>query len=457
MHPDFIEYAEMMIKHPNYRGLPIELRIDGTFTWVTTKRTDSGDERLKWAEKKIFEMKIDGADPFAKLMLDIHPTKYKPCQICGKSMSLLYVYPNKYLIKAIKDMFGIEIDAVAPIDSVYDMMVEASNEMQVKKFFIKKFGLDSNLENGTKQDIIDICEKICRVDKSNKLMGPGAMSNFPDRFDGFHSYNRCCRSKEDKGRSAYNMKTYAKDRRAYMYWSDGNIHSANKFMKSDYFSQCSADHIGPISLGFIHDSIILRRMSIGDNSSKRDKLLVEDVRELINIEEMTGKSVINWYSAILWDYIKVNYENDAELDRYRLMLKQNISNFMFILLKIKERHLNGIEFFENYFFKPKMRDFSYNYMWDNKGNIISMEPRKANDANQKEYQRFKRIAIESIDNYFNKSNRNLKPDLSTSEMESVKIICEEIENGLYDQSYNGMKTLIERIQYRLIEKDSSVK
>ncbi len=30
------------------------------------------------------------------------------------------------------------------------------------------------------------------------MLGPGAMSNAPDRLDGFHSFNRCCRSKRIK-------------------------------------------------------------------------------------------------------------------------------------------------------------------------------------------------------------------------------------------------------------------
>ena len=32
------------------------------------------------------------------------------------------------------------------------------------------------------------------------------MGNPPDRLDGFHSYNNCCRPTADKGRSDENMK-----------------------------------------------------------------------------------------------------------------------------------------------------------------------------------------------------------------------------------------------------------
>ena len=47
------------------------------------------------------------------------------------------------------------------------------------------------------------------------LLSPGVMSNAPDRLDGFHSYNKCCRAKEDKGRSKENLNKYGEDRRAY--------------------------------------------------------------------------------------------------------------------------------------------------------------------------------------------------------------------------------------------------
>ena len=47
------------------------------------------------------------------------------------------------------------------------------------------------------------------------------MGNPPDRLDGFHSYNRCCRGTSDKGRFKENLKRYGDDRRAYENWSDG--------------------------------------------------------------------------------------------------------------------------------------------------------------------------------------------------------------------------------------------
>ena len=50
------------------------------------------------------------------------------------------------------------------------------------------------------------------------------------RFNGFHSYALCCRTKFDKGRKRENMLTYGQDRRAYQEWSDGDYNLANRLM-----------------------------------------------------------------------------------------------------------------------------------------------------------------------------------------------------------------------------------
>jgi hypothetical protein len=87
------------------------------------------------------------------------------------------------------------------------------------------------------------------------------MSNAPDRLDGFHSYNLCCRGKQDTGRAADNLKTYGVDRRAFEHWCEGDWSAANALMNSvtegtcarcGAFGQLTADHVGPISLGFLH-------------------------------------------------------------------------------------------------------------------------------------------------------------------------------------------------------------
>ncbi len=51
------------------------------------------------------------------------------------------------------------------------------------------------------------------VPQEPSTLSPGAMSNAPERLDGFHSFNLCCRSKTDPGRSKENLQSYTTDRR----------------------------------------------------------------------------------------------------------------------------------------------------------------------------------------------------------------------------------------------------
>ena len=130
------------------------------------------------------------------------------------------------------------------------------------------------------------------------LLSPGAMSNAPDRLDGFHTYNRCCRSTADKGRSKSNLASYSTDRRAFEYWVDGNWVEANMAMglfRSDAEVQqipcmnddgqtyhplpCAADHIGPISLGFSHRPVF-QPLCTPCNSAKNNRMYYSDVQKL---------------------------------------------------------------------------------------------------------------------------------------------------------------------------------
>lgn len=62
------------------------------------------------------------------------------------------------------------------------------------------------------------------------FLSPGVMSNPPDRFDGFHSFNRCCRESSDPGRSKENLQSYSTDRRVFEYWVDGDWVAADHLM-----------------------------------------------------------------------------------------------------------------------------------------------------------------------------------------------------------------------------------
>lgn len=453
----FIEYMNFIINHPNYKGLPIAKKSDGSYTWVAPAKSVIGAKRIDWAKEKMKELKISENDnkPYAKLMFELHPTKEKPCQICGKFMSLFYIYINKNLISTIKKQFKYDADENQTIYQVCtDLKLIGHTENEIKDFLIKTFKLTDTIHSSI-EELIEKCELACRLGNCKKL-GPGAMSNFPDRFDGFHTYNRCCRTKEDSGRSPENLRTYGKDRRAYEYWSDGNIYAANIFMHSHYFIGTSADHVGPISLGFVHDPHYLRPLSAGENSSKRDKLSLNDIQTIIEIEKSTSVPAMSWFSDKIWEDIKKNYKkNESAIPIYREILKQNMSNFMFILWYIQTNcRKKGKDFLISSFLQPKFDCFNYNYTFDPYGNITSKHLRHKTDASRDEFNRYIRIAFESINDYNKKDNRNVKNNLDKKDLEVLSNICTMINQNMNNTLITKkIQNLMINIQIKLIKKN----
>ena len=432
-HPNFIKYMNMIINHPNYKGLAIAQKVDGSYKWIATAKSAIGESRINWCLKKARELGIPNQPGvYADVMLAIHPTKWKVCQTCGRKMSLYYHYPNANFVSALNREFGTDFSDCNHISDIWDELLDKGfSHVQIARFFIRKGDLN-NLCSDSKETIIDSLEYACRKG-SKKCLGPGAMSNFPDRYDGFHTYNRCCRSSQDKGRSKENLKSYTKDRRAYEYWSDGNIHAANQFMGSSFFEGISADHIGPISLGFVHDPRYLQPMEGGDNSAKRDRLQVVDVEKIIQTERQTGIYPMSWYSKEIWEYIKRNYrQNTSKVETiYRDALKQNRANYMYVLWNILENcPRNGQPFLIEAFLAPNFKCFEFDYTFNFKGEIINQTPRHYTDRNRNESDRYYRIAIASVYDYMDKDNRNTTPYLTRSEKNFLCKICDSINTGM---------------------------
>lgn len=451
-HPKFIEYMEKIINNPNYKGIPYKRNNKGQIAWIAPKVGEIGKKRIKWVLEKA---KILGypniAGVYARVMFHIHPTKEKPCQICGRIMSLKYIYLNNGLIKALNKI-GFTFTELNTIGEVCEELEKKYNRDFLIAFIEDKFKIP--VENGESiESIVRRCEELCRNGNS-KMLGPGAMSNFPDRLDGFHTYNRCCRKKEDTGRHDDNMKTYNKDRRAYEYWSDGNIYAANKFMHSSFFNGYSADHIGPISLGFKHDSLLLQKMTNGDNSSKRDRLLLSDVKKLIKIEEQnTDFTCASWFINKIWEEIRGNITRMKQeaLNKYRDILKQNMFLFMSLLQQLKNSK-NGEEFLVSKLLQPKYDYFNYEYTFEENGQIATQTLKNKTDATKNEYDRFERIALTSIDEYIEKNNRRINVQFSDKEQKAIKSLVGLLDNKKYDKALIELYSVVEAIQNRLCGK-----
>lgn len=454
-HPNFIRYMDMIVTHPNYSGLPIEKKADGSYSWIATAKSEIGGARIEWCKRKAHELGFPiQAGVYADVMLAIHPTKRKVCQTCGREMSLYYHYPNANFLKSLNRTFNTNFTDCDHISDIWDALVKNGiSETRIANFLIEKGDLSISTSSVTKQQIIDALEFACRKG-DKKCLGPGAMSNFPDRYDGFHTYNRCCRSSQDKGRSKENLKSYSKDRRAYEYWSDGNIHAANQFMGSSFFDGTSADHIGPISLGFIHDPRYLQPMPGGDNSSKRDRLQLVDIEKIIETEARTGIYPMSWYSSLIWEHIRKNYKQNISSipTLYRDALKQNMSNFMFVLWYILDRcGTIGEKFLIEAFLEPNYHYFEYSYTFNARGEIVDKKPRHFTERNANETDRYTRVAIEAVFDYNDKSNRNQSPDLIRGEIEYLDLICNNITSYKdFKDIKESVKNLMGMIQLRTI-------
>ena len=322
-HPNFIKYMDEIVNHPNYANLPIAQKYDGSYTWLAPKNTEIGQQRMVWALEKAEELGIaNEPGVFAKVMYAVHPTKQKVCQICGNTMSIQYIYPATSFVRYLTKNFGYCYDT---FHTIYDINIYLKKiglqDKEIKLLYIKKLKFSMDKLDLSLSELMILVERHCRNGFA-KLTSPGAMSNFPDRYDGFHSYNKCCRSTQDKGRSPENLRTYTKDRRAYEYWSDGNIHAANKFMTSSFFTGTSADHIGPISLGFIHDPRFIQSMLSTDNSAKRDRLTLEDFYKLIDLENTYNICPVSWFSREIWNKMK-KHEN-IDLGMYREIDRKSV-------------------------------------------------------------------------------------------------------------------------------------
>ena len=460
-HPNFVKYMNNIINNPIYAGLPYRTKEDGTIVWTEIKKSNESlnpimVEREKWIIEKGISLGMNPNETsfLKKVMFEIHPTKTHVCQTCGSEMSIYYLYPNVNLIKSLHKEFGILYTNCDNIHDIWDDLLQHGiDSFDLASFLIKKGQLNLNPHCATKEQVLEELELACR-ESGNKCLGPGVMGNPPDRFDGFHSYNRCCRSSQDKGRSKENLKSYTKDRRAYEYWSDGNIHAANQFMGSRFFAGISADHIGPISLGFVHDPRYLQPMDGGDNSSKRDRLQLVDIEKIIETEARTGVYPMSWYSSKIWEYIKRNYATNVDKIStvYRDALKQNMANFMFVLFSILDCcPENGKTFLVEAYLKPNYDCFNYSYRFNGLGEIIACNPRHLTERSNYEIERYQRIAIQSVYDYMNKENRNLTHKFDSSDHMFLHEICEDINDGIHigtvkEKIYN----LLTQIQSKII-------
>lgn len=358
----FESYAREIVEHPNYAGMPDLYGNKGTIQWEapsnrsTGKFKDTHHLRRDWWRQKATSLGIDPATEkswISKVAKAIHPFGKKPCKSCGKWMSLSYCYPSKILVARLERLGyipdSVEVTSLSDIRDLLPVMAVATENRildDLPKILVAKGieipSLGRNLEAwmGFISDTY--------IPSEPSLLSPGAMSNAPDRLDGFHSFNRCCRERADTGRTRENLASYVTDRRVFEYWVDGDWIAADRLMgqvRSNKVLQqekcfnskqpgshpqpCQADHIGPISLGFSHRPQF-QFLCRACNSGKNNRMYATDVALLLKAEA-EGEQVVSWFAAPAWELLKHRAVDDESALRLSKILRDNRHSYMGIL------------------------------------------------------------------------------------------------------------------------------
>lgn len=435
---DFIRYQEEIATSPVYEGMPDLRNEDGSIQWEAPSNRGSGihkdthDKRLQWWKNKAIAEGINPTENqwISKTAKRIHPTKLKPCKFCGRVMDIRYCYLSNRLIKRVQKLpyvdFALELSEITSVFELIPAMVDLYGE-RVYADFPSLFVCKAYPNVPNLGESVDTWIKWLETDyipSEPSLLGPGAMSNAPDRLDGFHSFNRCCRSTADTGRSKSNLASYSTDRRAFEYWSDGNWITANKLMGAinsnpDLMSReclhfgdggnhprpCSADHIGPISLGFAHRPAF-QLLCKPCNSAKNNRLYYSDVQNLI-AAEAEGENVVTWYAEAIWNQLKHRVSSASDALRLYRIMRDNRYNALCLLGDLLDRK----QYFLLYsLLNLQYAEFTYKLETYNVNNhIVTAEFSCVPSALKYVYiqkARKIRVAFSALRDYSEKENRN---------------------------------------------------
>lgn len=433
---EFLKYQDEIANSPVYAGMP-DLRFDdGSIQWEAPSNRsggqfrDSHDRRSQWWRDKAESIGINtnGNQWISKTAKTIHPTKVKPCKRCGRYLDIRYCYFSSILIHRVELLpffrGDIEINYLTNIFDFVPQFIElyGDSALRILPALLSCKQVPDPPILRTAEEWQSWIENIYIVAEPS-LLSPGAMSNAPDRLDGFHSFNRCCRSTADKGRTKANLALYSTDRRAFEHWVDGNWVAANMLMGlinsnphlkvehclngdgEEHPRPCSADHIGPISLGFAHRPEF-QLLCKPCNSSKNNRMYYSDVVNLRRAEG-SGEVVTSWYMTDLWQRLNGNVtDTDTALRLYRV-LRDNRHNAMMILAGYRNaRHY----LFLYTFLDLQYADYNYEITgFGVKNHIVAAEfkmtPSQLLYVKEQKARRV-RVAFGSLAEYSLKENRN---------------------------------------------------
>ncbi len=456
-HPNHDKYVEMIVAHPNYKGLYFDRRLDGRVNWVVTGKSRKGQLRQQWWDMKCNELGVPiQKGCYAKVARMIHPTGIHICQCCGKERSIFYEYPTLPTLRKLCELLGININQT---DYTIREIIETFCDTKEKLDGLAEyFGMEHPAD---KQALVSWVYKNL-VATENSRFSPGVMCNPPDRFNGFHSYALCCRKEKDTGRHDENMKTYTQDRRAYEEWSDGDYNLANRIMGEfrkvapmecpmcHQVAEMTADHIGPISLGFRH-SMYFTPLCKKCNSAKNNRFTFDDVKKLVEIEN-SGGQVISWHSTYIWDRLKNQIYNDKDAKKASSIMVKCHQNILYILALIYDG--SGKDFLMQYLHPEfslvdyRFEDFDLNDL--TKMKVLTSPLESKNKLSNQE--RYIRVAFESLNDFLTKDNRknNFLFDAKSPQIQSIVRLIREKR---YEESDGLLKETLKEVSAKIYEEE----
>jgi Alw26I/Eco31I/Esp3I family type II restriction endonuclease len=470
--PEFISYMHLIVHHPNYAGMPDALKSDNKIQWEAPSNRSGGQfqfthqKRRDWWEKKAKEIGIDTRTNqwISRVAKLIHPTGEKPCKRCGKTMRIGYVYPTANFLKKLKKEYGSDFDASqnTEISTILTNIIDNFGNGQLRKIPLLLKSKNTDVPDFSSKNELLAWLNSSFIPSEPSILSPGAMSNAPDRFDGFHSFNRCCRGKADKGRNVENLKSYVTDRRVFEFWSDGDWITADRLMgavRTDLSNALcedggdgppTADHIGPISLGFSHQPVF-RLLSQAANSSKNNRMTLSDV-EFLKSQEADGETVASWYAQPLWDLRKNSVTSEETALRLSKALRDNQRVAMQMLcFMYQKRQIPFLIYLLNLGFAERTPTFinlraeGFLTVYDK----INYEVRSTKYVVEQKSRRI-RIGMEALQKYLTKDNRHNSYDFSSEE----KILLLEAEKKL-NSSSNSLQELKPMLLNVLMSKELS--
>lgn len=458
-HPEFIDYVTFIASHPVYDGMPDAFTEDGLVQWEAPSNRTSGRfkdthiRRKEWWKRKALNI---GIDPSASHWIShtaktIHPTGQKPCKNCGNWMEIRYAYPSQNLIKRIQKLDFIPSDyEIIATEHILDLVVRLYDDFEATALSHLPMLLKTR-RTPTPSSLDGLESWLEWIDKTYipqepSLLSPGAMSNAPDRFDGFHSFNLCCRSSADKGRHRSNLASYTTDRRVFEHWNEGNWIAADRLMgkirtlnifrdelcRNGHVGPCSADHIGPLSLGFCHRPEF-QLLCNSCNSAKNNRMSYGDI-EILRDAEARGEQVVSWYAESIWSRLKSQVHNDETALRLSKVMRDNRHNAMLTLSHIADEGF--------YLFLTDLLELAYAEYDVEFQNLrverhityydqLILHSRDTKYVAEQKARRI-RVAFESLSEYASKENRNAlsisTPKLDANLAQALHILGESQED-----------------------------